>query len=344
MASINILNLGPGGTKCYQQILFLEKWCAETGIAQDKIYTIFNNISAVSGGAVLACAIAIGTPLSVIKDFFLNEAQWIFTIRSAQDLLEGSINASIPSNKPNLAQKVAFILANEPWYKSVSELSNYGNARLKTTLDSFFGNMTMGDLQCKVLIPALQENTSSAVFFSNINRPYLYGQNEKLVDVIMATSSVPVMLPSYSFKSNIYSDGGLVTANPLRTFKTILQAENPTIRRFNMMAINAGLGAYGIEGVPNTTVETSISQLYGLFEKSYSFSQVTTDLELQIESQYTLNQTNVYNYNPQLPPEVYGSDGDTSTTSFWEFLEGVVDSKWNEDLVKIRDFNNRLFA
>ena len=206
---IRILSLDGGGTRGYIQVKFLEKFCQEVGI--ENLGEYFDLIVGTSIGGITAVLLADGMkPTDLIK-FFREKSPWIFTIRSIQDIF--SDNVSIPSNKPNKLQMLYMISTDKPFYKSVSNESNYGDARLRKELKNIFNNKLLTDLKAKVLLPAYDFTNSQPVVFSNAKlHGILSVRDARIVEAAIATASFPIYFSSsnlYETQHTSIADGGL---------------------------------------------------------------------------------------------------------------------------------------
>jgi uncharacterized protein len=93
----------------------------------------------------------------------------------------------------------------------------YSTASLRSALeaDDVFGNATIGDLQTRVMIPAvnLTKGTLSMLktpHHINFRTDWQYN----LVDVALATSAAPTYFPVYEFANMRWADGGVVANDP----------------------------------------------------------------------------------------------------------------------------------
>ena len=214
--NVRILSLDGGGTRIYSQAKFLEYFCNDAGITDLGEY--FDLIAGTSAGSICATAVANGMKPSDIVTFVKEKTPWVFTTRSILDMF--SNNASYPSNKHTLLRKLYLgIIRSYPFYKSVSETSNYGDARLRRELTDIFGDRLLTSLKTSVLLTAYNYSEHNPVIFSNANVssiPELF-RNVKIVDAVMGSISAPIYFPSTQMKLsnnpkepayNIYLNGG----------------------------------------------------------------------------------------------------------------------------------------
>lgn len=207
--TIRILSLDGGGVRGYLSLKFLQRFVQQWGIAGNELWKYFDVIAGTSIGGIQALGYAYGKSPDELEPFFLEKAKRIFTIRSVPI----GCDADSDSNRPNMLQKIALIVLNDPFYLSAcppdAGNSNYGSNILQQVLVDNFGSDTMGTLKTKAVIPAYEKDTSKYVVFSNYSGPSFIGQNEAIVNVARATSAAPVYLPKHSFNGHDYIDGGV---------------------------------------------------------------------------------------------------------------------------------------
>ncbi len=143
----------------------------------------FDLICGTSVGGILALGLALEIPANKLQQLFLANGDRIFRRR----WLWGGL----------------FLLARHP------------NAGLKTVLEEIFGDATLGELQHRVLIPAVNYSTGLAQMFKTPHHPRLETDHAmRLVDVAMATSAAPTYLPIYGLPQGKFVDGGLIANSP----------------------------------------------------------------------------------------------------------------------------------
>ena len=120
--------------------------------------------------------------------------------------------------------------------------AKYGNENLKIALDAYFKDLTVNDLEKKILIPTFDLDDGSQVrrswkakFFHNFqdNHP---DNKEFLRDIALATSSAPIFFPTH----RNYVDGGVVANNPSMAALAQLLASNYQIYNTSMLSIGTG--------------------------------------------------------------------------------------------------------
>ncbi len=259
--TVRILELDGGGTRGYTSLTFLKEFCKLVGVSEREFLDSFDIIVGASIGGIQACAYAYGLTPTDIEGFFINDSKNIFTIRDWGDYLTWSDDTQSTSNRPNALQMIKFMLNNDPFYKSASETSNYGHARLRSKLQEVFGNATLGDLKKKVLISSYEYPTQTPVIFSNyiadeyIGHPKIVdnldgttsteGVYESIVNICMATSAAPVYFPEAKFNDKTYIDGGVYCNNLSSVALGLGKQIKPFAKRTCMLSVGTGLNKIG---------------------------------------------------------------------------------------------------
>src|SRR5215204_2902457 len=133
--------------------------------------------------------------------------------------------------------------------------AKYDNDGLHKVLKQYFGDMTLGDLKAKVVIPAfdLDDKKTPSSWGTKVFNNFCADEPDKklsVVDVCLATSAAPTYFPSYQG----YIDGGLVANNP--TLCAVAQMFDPTnhnmpisgLRDLRVLSLSTGCFPKYIEG------------------------------------------------------------------------------------------------
>lgn len=335
-----VLGLPGGGTRGYMQNYAIDLFCNQAGIDGDKIWRYFDVIGGTSVGGLNALAYAYGLSPTEIYNFYIEHSPWIFTIRTALDLASGSINASLPSNRPDKAQKVIILGQNEQFYSSVDPVnSNYGSARLKSALIGLFGTATLQDLKTNVVIPSYRDDTNSYILFSNLDYPNLTGQNELIVNVALATSAAHFYLPPVQFGGHTYLDGGVFQNNPTRLALSCAKQFKPISNRYCVFTPGTGLSPEsGFDG-PNGNLpyEGAINTLKKAFDASLTGCAESVHIGLSIESQYSINNLFYYMTRPSLSAD-QNTELDNTDPDYFQYLVDLTTQWFNDDASNISNF------
>ncbi len=343
-----VLSLPGGGTRGFMQNHSVKLFFQQAGIPQDEIWKYFNCIAGTSVGGLNALAYAFGLSPDIIYNFYIEQSPWIFTIRTAGDVASGSINASLPSNRPNSAQKVIILGQNDQFYNAVDPVnSNYGGARLRNALDTIFGNAKLRDLKTNVLIPAYQSDTNSYILFSNVDAPGFTGKDELIKNVALATSAAHFYLPPHVFGGHTYLDGGVFQNNPSRLGLSFAKQIKPISKRFCVLTIGCGqkpeLGLD--ENDPGTPFpyEDTIKTLIAAFDSALEGNSEAVYDGLFIESQYSLSNLYFYMTRPVLDAE-QNTELDNTDPDYFEYLTNTAQNWFASDETNISNFTGHFLA
>ena len=342
--TVRVLSLSGGGERGYISLVFLQRFLNQWGM----VGTLAQNFDVICGtsiGGICALNFGLGKSVADLIPFFTVEGPWIFTNRTVEDVLAGSIDASLPSNVPNGVEKFAILGNNDQYYASVDPVnSNYGSARLRSLLNTLMGSNTLANMQTNVLIPSLQANTSRSIFFSNVNLPQFSGQNELAVNVALATSAAPTYLPPVNFGGNQYIDGGIYQNNPTSLGLSLARVNKPTAKRACVLSIGTGIAEDHDISVPpigsGIPFEDTAQLLYNLLQVGIPAVSSAIDTDLYLRSQYTLDNLFYYSFNPVLNDV----ELDVTTPTYLTYLEDSANTWYNNDTANITNFIGHLNA
>lgn len=365
--TLKILSIDGGGQRGYIPALFMKRFCQQAGIAANELWKKFDVICGTSIGGLLSLAYAIGVSTDDALNFFTNDGPWIFTNRTAEDVLSGSINASLPSNRPGYLTKLYTVYDDSFLYEAVDPNSNYGHSRLYASLSNTFGTKTMSDVKTNVLIPSYDQTNETFLLYSNVNSYGYVGSSELLTNVCKATSAAPLYLPDVTFNSISHIDGGVYLNNPSSHGMTLGQQLYPTANRFCVLSIGTGIGYMGfdpidtmskalteavkvgdfraIEMLKDPKLIDSVAKLVRIANISMTGGQESVRREMLLRSsQYTLNNMYYYTFQNQLDKDNYNTDLDNTEPEFMTYMEDFVNTNYNNDLEYISNFIGHLNA
>jgi len=343
-----VLGLPGGGTRGFMQNHSMKLFCQQAGIAQNEIWKYFNVMAGTSVGNLNGLGYAFGLTPDELYNFYIEEAPWIFTIRTAADILSGSINSSQPSNRPNSAQKVIILGQNDQFYNAVDPVnSNYGGARLRNALDTTFGNATLQDLKTNVIIPAYQADTQSYILFSNLDVPGLTGKDELIKNVALASSAAHFYLPPHVFGGHTYLDGGVFQNNATRLGLSLAKQNKPTAKRFCVLCLGCGLKPeLGLEendpGTPFPYEET-VKTLLAAFDSALEGNSEAVHDGLSLEAQYSLSNLYYYMTRPVLD-QSQNTELDSTDPDYLEYLINTAENWFMTDEANISNFIGHFLA
>lgn len=163
----------------------------------------FDLIVGTSTGGILACGLAVGVPITTIRDMYLNHGSDIF-----------------PSPQPtNFIKKCWWIL------KHLKSPAN-NNKALRQALQETFDEITLQDVyqsrSIGLCLTSINMMTYQPRVFKTSHNPQKNADNRrKLVDVCMATSAAPIIFPIAQIQNpeanclESFVDGGLWSNNPI---------------------------------------------------------------------------------------------------------------------------------
>lgn len=158
------------------------------------LHQSFDLIAGTSVGGIVALGLAAGAPATRIRDAFLERGHKIFSGRNPPktaigDHLELRRNATSAKYRP------------EP---------------LRETIEAIVGaDTTVGDLETRVLVPAVNLTKGQPQVFKTAHHPtFVRDWRLKLVDVALATSAAPTYFPIHRIGGEMFADGGLYANAP----------------------------------------------------------------------------------------------------------------------------------
>ncbi len=94
--------------------------------------------------------------------------------------------------------------------------AKYSPDGLKAVLTENFGELTLGDLKHRVLIPTVNYSKGNGQFFKTPHSPrFFMDYKHKLVDIGLATAAAPTYFPMHTIgEEGVFADGGLVGNSP----------------------------------------------------------------------------------------------------------------------------------
>lgn len=356
MKTIRILSLDGGGMRGLFSATFLERFCNDAGIDGNKLWDYFDVICGTSIGGVGAIAYAYGlSPTEFIK-LLKDNAEDIFTIRSAIY----PITTLGPAGAATLGIVLAvpgydpYIYDSEPLRKVISSIvKDTKMFQLKTntlvTAVGFQGGTKSDDL----VFPYGDLTNSQYYQFSNISIPsFTSGQNCKCVDIGVATAAAPVFFPPTTIpglSSNpdtptYFIDGGLYQNNPTAlgyAFSNMLFPGD-----FKVCILSVGTGY----SIPDVEVSTSSDNLKVAPNNGLSLLGNCTDLTLNgatdaVERQFQImslykgatNNLSYYRFQRFLKDKEL-SKLDNPTEEAIDYLQSQANLQYAQDAIKIQAF------
>lgn len=179
----HVLALSGGGYRGYYTAVVL----AELEAAfRRPIASHFDLICGTSVGGILGLGLAAEIPAADLKTLFEKNGERIFGCRDLTRRLLGF------------------------WLKA-----KHSGDGLKSVLTERFGDLTVGDLKHRVLVPSVNYTTGRGQFFKTPHHPTFEKDHlMSVLDVAMATAAAPVYFPLSRNGRGVFADGGLVGNAP----------------------------------------------------------------------------------------------------------------------------------
>jgi patatin-like phospholipase/acyl hydrolase len=199
----NCLSLNGGGSKgliSLHQVEYLYE-----SLGQDEFYNHFDYIGGTSTGALMTALLARCYTPSAIIDIYKNELPSIFS--------KGCL-------------------------RQIRGLSKYSNSHLKGLAYDLIGDITLGEMTQKILIPAVDTTNRRTIIFKSYDPKYA---NYKLVDVIIASAAAPTFFPAHKIGETWYKDGGLAANNPSDMLLAECQDKKLGFDEVNILSITTGV-------------------------------------------------------------------------------------------------------
>lgn len=357
--TLRILQIDGGGARGYMPLLFLKDFVNLWGINQADIWEQFDVICGTSAGGITALYIANGNTIDDLLSLFTTQVPYVFSLTSLT-----------PSVRPNLASKIALVIANIPFYQSSGPTENmYGAGLLVSTIQSHFGSLNLQNLKTNVIIPSYRNDTSTYVVFSNINNAQFSGQNELVSNVALATSAAPLYLPLFTLPdTHPYMDGGVFQNNASQFGRILAQMIKPTASRTCILSLGTGLGKMGFDPDSGDVIDPRVAHLiehpsvrkivknfddpdpnnaiqilFSLFDISCTGGQESISLCLNLESNYTLHPLYYYRFQPQLAQDI-NTDLDNTDPEVFSYYQATEMSWFENDINNITTFLGHLTA
>ncbi len=165
----------------------------------------------------------------------------------------GLANGYAPTKVRDLYYGRSEIIFQDSWFDNILDLGNaigakYDTNNLRAELFRLFGNLTLGDLNTRVLVPAFHLDNGkpapdrmwSPKFFHNFENGDS-DSDQRIVDVALYTSAAPSYFPPVDG----YIDGGVVANNP--SMAALAQAQDhrcqercPTLGAVRLLSLGSG--------------------------------------------------------------------------------------------------------
>lgn len=204
-----VLTISGGGMRGLYAATYLatlaERFSARRQVGDLDIGKGFDLIAGTSTGAILACALARGTPLTAVASLYRDSGPSIFARKVPQ----------------SLSVDLAWQFCSRP------KIIRQGATALQHALQGVFSNTTIADIwtnrRIALAVPAVDIASHSAWVFKTPHVPGNFHRDDdySLVDVCLASTAAPIYrslaeLPNPdNHGARIFADGGLWANNPV---------------------------------------------------------------------------------------------------------------------------------
>ncbi|MBW4598513.1 MAG: patatin-like phospholipase family protein [Calothrix sp. FI2-JRJ7] len=183
-----ILSIDGGGIKGIYSAKILERFEKKFNC---RIADHFDLICGTSTGGLIALALSLKIPASLLTQFYYRKGEVIF-----------------PSSG-NIYNLIKHLILG----------SKYSNQELRKALREIFGNHVLGDSSCLLCIPAFSITNGRPFIFKYDHPEGSLGRDNRTeyIDVALATSAAPTFLPIVSipnYDNRQFVDGGIFANNP----------------------------------------------------------------------------------------------------------------------------------
>jgi len=180
----------------------------------------FDLVAGTSTGGLIALALALGERAEKILSLYKQHGKKIFTRRPP---LHFPFLAKLCLKKPVLTLIKKIVRVSDfdvDWLCNLDvdwlRQTKYDQEALRSALTEVFGNRTLEEAKCRVVIPSVNLTAGQTVVFKSPHQPnFIRDRHISAVDVALATSAAPTYFPPAVIEEgSAYSDGGLWANSP----------------------------------------------------------------------------------------------------------------------------------
>jgi patatin-like phospholipase/acyl hydrolase len=307
-----ILSIDGGGTKALYSMYILDKFERKFCIPEGKLLAdYFQMVCGTSAGSMVATAISLKIPMSVLINIF-----------------ESNVDKIFPSGSNSYIWS-----AFEYIYNGINQLTGdkYKTNPLKEVLEELYKEKTMKDLHIKLCIPAFCVSKSQIHVFNNLEDC----QDIKLVDIVLASAAAPTYFKPHQIGDDYYIDGGVWANDP--SFVGIINALQHYVGQGKEYV------SYSLLSIGNLTEKLN----YKIDNPAsfFNIANIPTLISFMISanissSEYYINKMDFNKFGDSLRIEHEESENyqlDDSNQSFLELLKkwSEQDYETNKEFVKI---------
>ena len=265
--TFRILSLDGGGIRGAFSAACLAK--LESSV-DHPITDYFDLITGTSTGGIIALALGLGIPSTIIRNLYACDGARIFTREQGMR----------PSLKTKLGLWTAKRLFDLPDFIDIDSLTRarYTNDVLEEKLTGLFKDQTLGMVTTtRLVIPAVDLIKGSTVTFKTPHQPdFVRDLHFRAVDVALATAAAPTYFPAAAFNNTLYCDGGLWANNPsivgyaeaMKIQQICSEPEAPRFQHADVRLLSIGTGIPRYFTKPSSDNDGTLGWAPHLFEVS----------------------------------------------------------------------------
>ncbi len=156
----------------------------------------FDMIAGTSTGGIIALALGLGLPASMVQQIYIEQGAAIFPRKTARDPMLRGLQVA---------------------WRALNDLQRYryDAAALDRALSGAFGGAILGQCERRLVVPAFDWNTEVFLFKTPHHPDYKLDWPNELVTVARATSAAPTYFRAFKGADRRFLDGGVWANNPI---------------------------------------------------------------------------------------------------------------------------------
>lgn len=153
-------------------------------------------IAGTSTGGIIALALGLGLPASMVQQIYIEQGAAIFPRKTARDPMLRGLQVA---------------------WRALNDLQRYryDAAALDRALSGAFGGAILGQCERRLVVPAFDWNTEVFLFKTPHHPDYKLDWPNELVTVARATSAAPTYFRAFKGADRRFLDGGVWANNPI---------------------------------------------------------------------------------------------------------------------------------
>lgn len=336
----NILSISGGGIRGYMEALFMQLFCKEFKINEEKFIDLFDVVGGTSIGGIIAIALAKGITPSQLVKLFKNKRHDIFPSRAGW------------------LDKLKFVTAGTAFYKRDG---------LVNAIKELIGEEAkIRDLKKRVIITTLKKEedaegvtVSSPVYITNMIEvdKHLHCLDFTLLDAACATSAAPMYFDPYVRDEStgdkaFYIDGGVWRNNPISACINGIRKEFPESNVQNILSLGTGVINFDFHGgeppdpeqlkESNLKIFDGAQMLIYTLQASLGCAEAAAAHDAKMFQHCSNDNAVVYEYFQPRLNDYKDTELDNTSDEFFEYMEKKVYNEFYQKVDKYRKLYNSL--